>query len=56
MTPVKTIEIIICDRCTGLGHTIAEAAEGNSLKTRCTQCVGSGRLRKTTTVEVEPYA
>lgn len=53
----KKIEITLCDNCNGKGYIMLpdhnDPKEG--VKTKCTRCNGTGRLRWTTTVEVEPY-
>jgi hypothetical protein len=55
------IEIIICERCKGK-ETNEERelvdyhrSEYNITYIKCTLCKGSGRLKKTTTVKIEPF-
>ncbi len=55
------IEIIICERCKGKGTNKERElvdyhrGEYNTTYIKCTLCKGSGRLKKTTTVTIEPF-
>lgn len=55
------IEIIICERCKGNGtneeRELVDYHHGiyNTTHVKCTSCKGSGRLKKTTTVKIEPF-
>jgi DnaJ-class molecular chaperone len=55
------IEITICERCKGKGTNENRElidyhrGEYNSTYMQCPLCKGSGRMKKTTTVTIEPY-
>lgn len=48
-------EIIICTDCLGTGETYERISAYDSAYVRCRTCLGSEKLRVTTTTEVEPY-
>jgi DnaJ-class molecular chaperone len=55
------IEIIICEKCKGTGtvevRELIDYHHGtyNITDKECSLCKGSGRMKKTTTVTIEPY-
>lgn len=56
--PHRKIEIALCDECIGSGYIITintKDPQGAGVKMPCYRCAGSGRLRVTTRIEVEPY-
>jgi DnaJ-class molecular chaperone len=56
-----SVKIIICKRCDGTGKVEYKELEDyhhgtyNIIESKCDLCQGSGRLKETTTVTIEPY-
>jgi|NOAtaT_6_FD_contig_91_709617_length_2473_multi_2_in_0_out_0_3 hypothetical protein len=57
----KEVKIILCGTCKGTGKTSYEECvnyhkrEYDTIFKTCYNCKGSGRLKETTTVEIEPF-